>query len=263
MSNDPKWLEEHINADTLQHVDLSNVVGQTSPFILETASNTVSIDGGTGDCRSQALTSINGIPAGSWFGDQAESAFVVANGGIQMMSSKDIDAIEMTVTDIKAGQMVRPTTEGNKFSVAVFDSSGNMINNQSIWLNSGSNVLGIVSDVPFHSAIVLNTSDNWMFSNLNYATTERNGTIDIRRNSAGGNSNQISKHLQNGDRTSIEKYDCVRDGNIQNTTTMQQDENQSKFSGVQDKNRKNSTALPSLDCPSEHGQSSGWISTAH
>lgn len=180
LTDDPGQFEGHIKTGTLSHVDFSNVVEEMAPFVVEGAEGAVSIFGGSGNLHPQAVTSVMGMPASYWFGDQAEPTFVLTNGNVQIVFEQDAVEVSMTVEEViehvKTEQMASPVDEDYKFRVALLDTNGNMIGSESLDLTSHPSFLGIASDIPFRSVIVTSTSGNWLFSNLNYAMGEDRAT---------------------------------------------------------------------------------------
>jgi hypothetical protein len=193
LTDDPSQFEDVIRSDLLTHVDFSSVAEQTLPFtaqddgrILE--GTTMAGDGDTvivrrtlNDLQSpQALTSYQGLPATYWFGDQAEAAFVLANGSVQILFPQDVYAASLMIDAGAYNQKLQrelETISDIKAETALIDANGNMIGNvepttMTDLARGNPAFLGILSDIPFRSVIISSTAETWMFSDLNYVADE-------------------------------------------------------------------------------------------
>jgi hypothetical protein len=170
LTNDPTEFERLLQNQSLVHVDFSSVAGQTAPVTIEGNNFAVSLNG-----AALALTSYDGLPATYWFGDKAESTFVLANGSVQIVFPQDIDAASLIAADVIRADLVESpdTHEVKAFNITMLDRNGNMMGEDRLIPQERPMFVGILSNAPFRSIIISNTSANWMFSDLNYLTDGR------------------------------------------------------------------------------------------
>jgi hypothetical protein len=178
MTNDPTEFQRLLPQDQAPvHVDFSTVAGQTAPFIAGSVKEKkVAIYGELqkpGQMNTAgAVTSYEDMPATYWFGQQAEPTFVLANGSVQIVFQNDVGAISLAQRTFGDNEKLMPEQGGaSNFGVTLLDSEGLLVGQQSIQDSQsgfGPEFLGVISDKPFRSAIISNTSTNWMFSDLKY-----------------------------------------------------------------------------------------------
>ena len=180
LTDDPSEFEYIRPQHDMVNVNFSSAAGQTAPFFVESTVDEFSyVVGVFGRDYAQSVTSANGLPATYWFGDQAESTFVLANGSVQIVLSDEVIAASMQLSGDEDWKMLRsPDTHevGQIISVTLVDANGLMVGQQTITdlssTSGGPAFLGILSDIPFRSVIISSTAETWMFSNLNYAVDQ-------------------------------------------------------------------------------------------
>jgi hypothetical protein len=164
---DPDEAQQFLPQDkSLVHVDFSSVSGQSAPLFVEGNNFAVGIYG-----NAQALNSYEGMPASKWFGDSADSTFVLADGSVQIVFPQDVEATSLltSTTGIKEKLSAVSDDQGiTTLSVALLDANGTMISTSLIHLSDGVKELDVPSEVRFRSLIISSTSTHWMFSNLAY-----------------------------------------------------------------------------------------------
>ncbi len=173
LTDDPGEFEIHVRPNhSLVEVDFASIAGQTAPLTVEGSNFAAGLNG-----DAQVLSSYQDLPPTYWFGDQAESTFVLANGSVQIVFSQDIEGASMSVAFDEDYKMLLPEQGAVlAFGVTLLDGNGLLVGQQSITVLSptpgGPSFLGILSDIPFRSIIISSTAKTWMFSNLNYDETE-------------------------------------------------------------------------------------------
>ncbi len=167
LTDDPTEFQELLPQNqSLVHVDFSSVSGQTAPLFVEGNNFAVGIFG-----NAQALNSYEGMPASNWFGDSADSTFVLANGSLQIVFPQDVAAASLLTSTTGIKEKLSAVSDDQSIttlSVALLDANGTMIGTSLIHLSDGVKELDIPSEVRFRSLIISSTSTHWMFSNLAY-----------------------------------------------------------------------------------------------
>ena len=167
VTNDPTEFQRLLPQNqSLVHVDFSSVAGQTAPAAVEGNNFAASLNG-----DALVLTSYDGLPATYWFGDKAESTFVLANGSVQIVFPQDVDAASLVAADVIRSDLVESsgTHEVKAFNITMLDRNGNMTGEDRLIPQERPMFVGILSNVPFRSIIISSTSSNWTFSDLNYS----------------------------------------------------------------------------------------------
>ena len=166
LTDDPGEFEIHVRPNhSLVEVDFASIAGQTAPLTVEGSNFAVGLNG-----DAQVLSSYQDLPPTYWFGDQAESTFVLANGSVQIVFPEDVVAVSLlTSTSVK--EKLLPE-EDRSIATLLLDANGNIMSEDRLSLDGGTSFLGILSDIPFRSVIISSTAKTWMFSNLNYDETE-------------------------------------------------------------------------------------------
>ena len=166
LTNDPMQFQQLLPQNqSMVHVDLSSVSGQTAPLFVEGNNFVVGIYG-----DAQALNSQEGMPASNWFGDSSDSTFVLANRSVQIVFPEDVQATSLLTSTGETNKLSPSDDRGiPALFVVVLDANGGMISGKLISPSTDSpKTLEIPSAIPFRSVIISSTSEKWMFSNLEY-----------------------------------------------------------------------------------------------